>query len=119
MRAPLLALTVLAVALPTLLSGCGDCKPPDESVLLDDELSAQQVLDAMSVYGAETSQEVTCEQLCLETYQDARGWQWIEIDQCTLSLDHDGFDSAVADGRYQAPVGDVSCTGRGFEYLCR
>ncbi len=102
-----------------LLTGCGDCKPPAENVLLDDELSAAQVVDAMESFQVDAVGDVTCEQLCLRTYQDARGWEWIEIEQCTLALDQDAFDAALAEGHDQAPVGSLSCTGVGYEYLCR
>lgn len=109
----------MLIAALALLTGCSDCRPPAEDVLLDDELSAAQVMDAMEVFQVDTAGDVTCEQLCLRTYQDGRGWEWIEIDQCTLALDEDAFDTALDQGNLEAKVGDLSCTGVGYQYLCR
>lgn len=110
---------MLALAL-ALMTACTDpaCDPGDETVQLLDELSAQQVQDVVEGYGLADAADMTCEMICLSTYQAERGWEWLEIATCTLDLDEEAYAAALEAGTLQAPVGQVACTGEGIEYLC-
>lgn len=103
-----------------LLLSCADpdCRPGNELVELLDELSAGQVLEVVEAWELRGPEAISCEMMCLATYQAERGWEWMEIDTCTFDLDYVAYDASIANGNTEAPVGQVACTGEGIEYLC-
>jgi hypothetical protein len=106
-----LALLTILATIP--LTGCPsvwNCNPDDEQFDLDQEVTAATLDELVQTYGVSAWDQLTCEDVCRETYAANRGWEATSMDSCELTLPENPNGSGTA--------GQVTCTGTGHEYYC-
>ena len=104
-------LFVSAITL-SFLTAC-ECKEGEQVLDFETGQSADEVDDFLQRNGFSSTNDVSCEDLCLDMYPD------MTVDSCELIWDEDylnGGDSTqdTAEDSYEA-VNSISCTGTRYE----
>jgi hypothetical protein len=104
---------LLSVLATVPLTGCPsvwNCHPPEENFDLDEQVTAERLDKVVLAFGVTSWDELSCEDVCSEVYEDVRGWEALEVTTCELTLPENPDGSGAA--------GKVVCSGRGIEYFC-